>query len=247
MGSSSLVLSRIDPDFPPAGGGRRLATALAISLALHGLGLLLLPGYSPTPADDKPQLTATLFAPPAAPAAAEAHAPPAAAPVALPNQAPPPAPVERTYGQNHAPAPSPAAPADAAAPAAASAPAPAEGEATPAPEAAAPPQPPHPGVDVAGLRQYHAALGRVAGRFRRYPPQARAAGWEGRVIMRLAISEAGTPSGLVLATSSGFTILDQAALEMMNLAANHTAVPDSLRGRAFTIDLAVDYNLTDDR
>ena len=97
------------------------------------------------------------------------------------------------------------------------------------------------GVDVAGLRQYHLALGQKARQFRRYPEEARAAGWKGRVTMRLAVSEMGSPLGISLLGSSSFAILDQAALEMMLLAASHTEVPESLRGRAFTIDLAIDF------
>lgn len=101
------------------------------------------------------------------------------------------------------------------------------------------------GIDVAGLRQYHLALGQKARQFRRFPEEARVAGYKGRVTMRLAVSETGRPLGISLLDSSSFRILDQAALDMMTLAASHTEIPDSLRGRAFTIDLAVDYNPED--
>ena len=103
------------------------------------------------------------------------------------------------------------------------------------------------GIDFAGLREYHVALGRTAARFRNYPPRARAAGWEGRVPMRLTISAAGIATGLVLIGTSSHTILDEAALEMMRMAASHTSIPESLRGHEFSIDLAVDYNLADDQ
>lgn len=96
-----------------------------------------------------------------------------------------------------------------------------------------------------GLRQYHMALGRMAARFKRYPARAREAGWEGRVPLRVTVSEAGVPVGVVITGSSGFPVLDEAALEMMRLAAGHTPVPESLRGRSFAIDLAVDYSLTE--
>lgn len=100
-------------------------------------------------------------------------------------------------------------------------------------------------VDLAGLRQYHLALGRKARQFRRYPDEARAAGWQGRVTMRLVVSEAGSPLGISLLSSSGFPVLDRAALDMMLLSASHTEVPESLRGRTFNIDLAIDYNPDD--
>lgn len=102
-----------------------------------------------------------------------------------------------------------------------------------------------PGIDLAGLRQYHAALSQVVGRFYRYPPGARAAGWEGRVPLRLAISAAGLPENISLIGSSGHEVLDQAALETLRMAAGHTPVPEILRGQSFSIDLAVDFNLND--
>lgn len=103
-------------------------------------------------------------------------------------------------------------------------------------------EPPRTGVDVAGLRQYHLALGQQARQFRQYPDEARSAGRSGRVTMRLAVSETGSPLGIRLLQSSKHPDLDKAALDMMFLAASHTLVPDSLRGQAFSIDLAVDFN-----
>jgi TonB family protein len=96
-----------------------------------------------------------------------------------------------------------------------------------------------------GLRQYHAALSRVAGSFRRYPPQARQEGREGRVALRLGIVTGGTPNSVLVIGSSGHEALDRAALDLIRLAASHTAVPETLRGMDFAIDLAVDYNLED--
>lgn len=75
--------------------------------------------------------------------------------------------------------------------------------------------------------------------------QAREAGWQGRIIMRLHVAANGVPAGLCLIGDSGYLILDQAALDMMRLAAGHTPVPVSLHGQDFIIDLAVDYKLDD--
>lgn len=108
-----------------------------------------------------------------------------------------------------------------------------------------PPVAARPAIDIAGLREYHMALGRMTRQFRNYPPAARDAGAQGRVAMRLIVSENGIPIGLSLLASSGFPLLDQAALEMIQLAAGHTQVPDSLRGRTFNIDLAIDFNPAD--
>jgi periplasmic protein TonB len=115
----------------------------------------------------------------------------------------------------------------------------------PEPLETTPIEPLRPSIDLAGLREYHMALGRMARQFRQYPPAARETGAQGRVAMRLIIAETGVPISLSLLASSGFPELDQAALDMMHLAAGHTQVPDSLRGRVFNIDLAIDFKPDD--
>lgn len=105
---------------------------------------------------------------------------------------------------------------------------------------------PRPGPDADGLRQYRLALGVQAGRFKRYPASARAAGWEGRVVLHVVVAAAGAPVSLSLARSSGHDLLDEAALEMMRLAAARTPLPESLRGQALAFDLPVDYSLRDE-
>lgn len=113
------------------------------------------------------------------------------------------------------------------------------------PTAAQPLAPDTSAIDPAGLRQYHFALGRAASRFRVYPPQAREAGWQGRVTLRLAMVAGGIPRDLILRVSSGHPALDQAAQEMLRQAIDHTPVPETLRGQPFIIDLAIDFDLTD--
>jgi protein TonB len=100
-------------------------------------------------------------------------------------------------------------------------------------------------VDPAGLRQYQLALGRTARQFRNHPEEARERGWKGRVSLRLTLSEAGSPLGISLVSSSGYDLLDRAASDMMLRAAKLAEVPESLRGRRFSIDLAIDYNPED--
>ncbi|HZX33666.1 MAG TPA: energy transducer TonB [Rhodocyclaceae bacterium] len=228
---------------------RRLGWAVAASLAAHGLALS--PAWNPPATLSGAPLQASLRQPTPipAPVSAAPETPVRERTVAPPVRPPLPVPPERMYEKTVAPSPAASAPAVSAAPAeataAAAAPS-APAAAVTAPETSAA-QAPRPTVDANGLRQYHMALGRMAARFKRYPATAREAGWEGRVPLRLTISEVGTPAGLTVIGSSGFPILDQAALEMMRLAASHTPVPESLRGRTFSIDLAVDYSLKDDQ
>lgn len=101
------------------------------------------------------------------------------------------------------------------------------------------------GIDIVGLRQYHLALGRTASQFRHYPPAAREAGRQGRVTMRLTVGDNGLPPRISLLGSSQHAELDQAALDMLRQSAAHTPLPESLRGRDFTIDLAIDFKPDD--
>lgn len=209
---------------------RQLLRPLTVSLLIHALifwqapGLLLSPE---SPAARHGDLRASLQQTP--PVVAPRAEPPPPSPSQPAETAPARQPEERSY------APTPPAPPSE----------PAGEQAAPDAQPATPVEPLRSGIDVAGLRQYHLALGQKAKQFRRYPPAAREAGWQGRVAMRLAISESGAPIGITLLGSSNFPVLDQAALEMMFLAAGHTEVPESLRGRAFTIDLAVDFKPDD--
>jgi len=214
---------------------RKLAYPLGLSLALHALVFWSAPDVSPSPersATRKNSLRANL------------HPKPAAEPVEKPLFSPvpssEPAPKRQPEKPVASPPESPPAPeAEAASPL--------ENEQAEAPSnlPSSPIEPIRPGIDLAGLREYHMALGQKARQFRRYPEEARASGWRGRVTMRLFISEAGSPLGIRLLDSSGFPILDRAGLEMILLSASHTDVPESLRGRAFNIDLAIDYNPDD--
>lgn len=219
-------MNRFSAHWPPPLPTRRLLQALAISLALHALlltpdqAVLSLPGDT---AAGTGQLHARLHA--------TAGAPP---PIETPSREAIPA---ETAAAEPAPARQPQERSYDAAPAAAP-----EASATPTADAPAAGQG---GVDVAGLRQYHLALGRSARQFRRYPPAAREAGWQGRVVIRIEVAEGGNPNGLRLISGSGYQVLDDAALEMLYLAAGHTPVPDSLRGRSFNIDLAIDFNPAD--
>jgi protein TonB len=214
---------------------RRLLRPLAISLLVHAILVWPTPEQALSPASpSQPRhLRANLKEPTQTHAPATLESSPGKLTQATENT-PLRAPEERSYATPEA---EPAPPAEPDNP-------PAEAQAgTGNPNT--PPVEPAAGVDVAGLREYHIALGRMARQFRRYPPAAREAGWQGRVVLRLAVAAGGTPLGLTLLGSSNYPVLDQAALDMMRLTASHTQVPESLRNRAFTIDLAVDFDLND--
>lgn len=252
------------------GARRALEYAIAASLALHALALLSLPSLpSPAvrPASVEPPLEARLV--PKQPVAV--HPPPPPAPVV--EQAPPPPPkprpvprrvvkkappkpkrvhgtapkrVRETVPEISVPAsvpapaallPEPPAPVPiVAAPAPASAPAPA---AAPAVRAVPP-------VDTLSLvAKYRSEIISQAKRYKRYPRFARDNGWEGKVDVRMEIAVDGSIASLRVARGTGYSILDQQALEMVRRAKPDAPIPGGLRGKAFGIDVPVIFSLRD--
>lgn len=98
-------------------------------------------------------------------------------------------------------------------------------------------------IDGDGLRGYRIALAREARRYKRYPVRALEAEWAGTAELRVSVAAGGQPQEVQLARSSGHDLLDAAALEMLRRALPVTRVPDSLRGRAFSVDLPVVFEL----
>lgn len=100
------------------------------------------------------------------------------------------------------------------------------------------------GLSADGLRRYRLSLAAQARRFKRYPTQALASGWTGTVDIRLEISGDGQPMAVEVLHSSGYAVLDRAALTMIEAGAQRTSVPGELRGKAFAVVLPVMFDLT---
>jgi protein TonB len=189
-------------------------------------------------------IVARLMEPPPAP---PAPAPPASAPPVEEPVAAAPTPKPKPQRRPEAkPVPAPrqeperiAEPAPAAAPA--PAPVPPVAAAKPQPAPAVPAVP-----DTASLiAQYRAALLAEASRHKRYPLVALDNGWEGEVVVRMAIAADGSVAALNVRSSSGHAALDRQALEMFRKARAEVPVPDALRGRQFSLELRAVYNLKD--
>jgi periplasmic protein TonB len=142
-----------------------------------------------------------------------------------------------------APAPRLEPPERAAEPAPAPAPAPAPiAKAAPAPQ----PEAALPADNTPSLiAKYRAALLAEAGRYKRYPPQALDNGWEGEVVVRMAIAADGSIAAVKVKSSSGHAALDRQALEMFRKASAEVRLPDPLRGRQFSLELRAVFNLKD--
>jgi protein TonB len=212
---------------PPRGrrcGGRALGLGIALSLALHGALLWLVPQPARRPESAAAPLLAALLpaaAPVAAPAApvpprASNHVRPAAPLPKLARDRQPAPPVQRSE-----PAPSPTPAQAPSGPAAVLGAAP---SAPPAATAATPPGTPAitlvpPGFDAAYLHNPKPS----------YPRAAVRMGLEGVVRIEVLVGADGRPRGLTLAHSSGHAVLDEAALEAV---ATWRFVPASRGGEA---------------
>lgn len=108
-------------------------------------------------------------------------------------------------------------------------------------------------VDVNKLQQNAADAGSIgrflqdilmgARRYKRYPAQAMEKGWQGKVEIRLVMGSNGMPQSYSIKTSSGFQLLDDTALDMVKKGRPWAPVPLSLRGREFTVDVPVVFDL----
>jgi len=97
------------------------------------------------------------------------------------------------------------------------------------------------GFDAGLLDAYRLALIDAAKRYRRYPVQAMERGWQGRVEIRVIIGADGMIKRTLVKTSSNYQILDDQALDMVKRA--RTQIPSALRGREFSVDIPVIFEL----
>jgi protein TonB len=83
----------------------------------------------------------------------------------------------------------------------------------------------------------------AARRFKRYPRVALDQNWQGRVEIRMTIDAKGEISALNVRSSTGYVVLDQHALEMIERAKELAAIPAALRGKEFTLEIPVVFSL----
>ena len=233
-------------------GLRQLAMAVLASLVLHALILTLLSSFKEYAHSRAapPPLTARLAKPkpPPEPEKVEPR-PPAPLPSPRPASAP------RAAPQVSAPVPAPAAPvlsmepsrkaeepafAVPAAPAQPAVRAEVRSEPAPASFSAS-------GPDPASVARYRMELMEIAKRYKRYPRIAQDNNWEGRVELRIAFSESGAMSLLSVKKGAGRAVLDEEAQAMIRSAQPQATIPPALRGKAFTIEIPVDFFLKEAR
>ncbi|WP_252737761.1 energy transducer TonB, partial [Marinobacter salexigens] len=90
---------------------------------------------------------------------------------------------------------------------------------------------------------YLTKLSRHLSRFYEYPRRARRLGQEGAPVITFEFRRDGTLMGHSLRTGSGHSLLDEAALAMLEQAAPLPPVPEEMAGRTFSYALPVRFSL----
>jgi TonB family protein len=224
---------------------RLLGRALLASLALHALILLCLSVFRDSMQGrvEPPPLTARLAKPKPPPE------PPRMEPT--PQLAAP-----RPVALAPRPSPTPLAPAT---PVLSAEPAQQTVESVPvvpaaAPQPVAPPQatarvesPPATGPDPGSVARFRLELMDIARRYKRYPRIAQDNNWEGRVELRIVFAENGAMTALTVRKSAGRAVLDDEAQAMIRSAQPQVTLPSALRGKAFVLEIPVEFSLRDAR
>ena len=87
----------------------------------------------------------------------------------------------------------------------------------------------------------------IVRRYKKYPRIAQENNWEGRVELRIAIGEDGSLASITVKKSAGRAVLDEEAQAMLRNAKSRTVIPAALRGKAFTIEIPVDFFLKEEK
>ena len=102
-------------------------------------------------------------------------------------------------------------------------------------------------VSADDMRQYRMAIASAARHFKRYPALARERGWEGVAEVGVSIHARLPAPEISLARSSGRSLLDEQALEMISRAVQMSELPAALKGRDFRFVLPVRFSLENDQ
>jgi protein TonB len=101
------------------------------------------------------------------------------------------------------------------------------------------------GSGLSGLpRDYLAALHAEIERYKVYPLTARRRGWEGEVRVRFLVERDGTVSDVEILSSSGFSVLDEAAAATLQRIRRLPPLPSTLRLSRLRLELPMVYRLT---
>lgn len=103
------------------------------------------------------------------------------------------------------------------------------------------------GPDPGTVARFRLELMEIARRYKRYPRIAQDNNWEGRVELRIAFAESGAIASMAVKKGTGRAVLDEQAQDMIRSAQPQVAIPPALRGKAFVLEIPVDFFLKDER
>lgn len=103
------------------------------------------------------------------------------------------------------------------------------------------------GVDPGTVAQFRLELMDFARRYKQYPRVAQDNNWQGRVELRIAIGEDGAISSLTVKKGAGRSVLDEEAQSMIRTAKSKATIPPALRGKAFILEIPVDFFLKEEK
>jgi periplasmic protein TonB len=98
-------------------------------------------------------------------------------------------------------------------------------------------------LDPAALKAFGEVLAQAIGKRKDYPRLARVRNWQGTTELKLQIGPDGKLQDVHVGHSSGFPLLDAAAVQMVHNAAPLPDVPETLRGRELTMTVPVVFKL----
>lgn len=102
------------------------------------------------------------------------------------------------------------------------------------------------GSEPGTVAQFRLELMDLARRYKKYPRIAQENNWEGRVELRIAIAENGAIASISVKKSAGRAVLDDEAQAMLRTAKSKAVIPPALRGKAFVIEIPVEFGLKDE-
>jgi TonB family protein len=98
-------------------------------------------------------------------------------------------------------------------------------------------------VEPHQLLTYGQSISKEIKRYQKYPPLAQRRGWEGTAEVHLQIAADGNVTSVTLGKSSGRSVLDEEALNMVRRASPLPQAPQNLRGRELTVTVPVVFSL----
>lgn len=93
------------------------------------------------------------------------------------------------------------------------------------------------------LLTYGLSISNEIKRYQKYPPVAQRRGWEGTAEVLLQIAADGKVTSISLGKSSGRSVLDEEALNMVRKASPLPPAPPDLRGRELTVTVPIVFKL----